>query len=147
MMINPFLPVSTKKIATTLVAIALVVIALIAYIFGLQERSTFAAAPPGVPATMATTSQITIGPGSGGDGVNEIIFATSSCTARVISTVASPIMLSFTLSNGSTTLPSGTSGLLQGASTTIAYDSELYGCGAVVAYGFSTSTISISEAR
>ena len=111
----------------------------------IRVAPVFASAPSGLPSTVATTSQILVGPGV---GMEKILFATSTnCASRIISSVVSPLMLQFTLAFGSTTLPNGTSGHLQAASTTIAYDSGLYGCNAVVAYAFSSTTISISETR
>ena len=70
-----------------------------------------------------------------------------SCKARVVTTRgSSAIMLSFgdTTGFGSTTL-SGTAGHLQLASTTVVYDSGLYGCGRMTAFGWSSSTVTISE--
>lgn len=70
------------------------------------------------------------------------------CTARIITTYASPIMITFATSTdlSSTVKPTGTFGHLQAASTTVSYDSGMYGCGVWQAYGFGASTtISKSE--
>lgn len=70
------------------------------------------------------------------------------CASRVITTYANPIMFTFATSSdlSSTVKPTGTFGHYQAASTTIAYDSGIYGCGLWQAYGFGASTtISISE--
>lgn len=66
----------------------------------------------------------------------------TSCASRVISTFGTPIVLSF---DSSVVNPSATNGHIQGASTTVAYDSGLYGCGAVVAASSATTTIATAE--
>lgn len=94
--------------------------------------STLAYAVPHV----ATSSTVVVGPGFA------TLFATSSnCTGRAVSTVASPIMLSFT----GNVIPSGAVGHIQAASTTVFYNNGDYGCGAVTAYGFASSTITITQ--
>lgn len=124
-----------------IVGVALMLIALsLLYNF----RPVSASAYPGLQARIATTTPLAVGPGS---GMVEIAFATSSCASRVITTVASPIMMQFTLAFGSSTLPNGTEGHLQAASTTSVYDSGLYGCDALTIYSFASSTITISESR
>ena len=85
----------------------------------------------------ATSSTIQVGP-----DLDKTLFAENrDCANRVISTVASPVMLSF----HSTINPSGTLGHVQAASTTVEYDSDLFGCRAVTAYAFSSTTISLIE--
>ncbi len=77
----------------------------------------------------------------------------SACTSRVISTVQSAIMLTFATSTDldQTVQPTATFGHVQAASTTVSYDSGIYGCGVVQAFGFEASsatpstTISIAE--
>ena len=96
-------------------------------------------APSGLPATVATTSAPTVG------NTALRIFATSSCSARIITTYASSIMLTFTDKDGD--VPSAILGHLQPASTTVAYDSGLYGCNTVRAYGFVSTAIWVSESR
>lgn len=99
-----------------------------------------ASAPSGLPATVATTSQTTVGTTA------LMIFATSTCATRIVSTVAKPIMLTFSDYKGQT--PTGTFGIYQAASTTVAYDSGQYGCNMVKAYGFdTTTTITVIETR
>lgn len=93
----------------------------------------------GLPATVATSSSPTI------NTTPAILFATSTCATRVITTVASPIMLTFSDVQGK--VPSGTTGHLQAASTTVAYDADLYGCGTFRAFGFVSSAITVTESR
>jgi hypothetical protein len=77
--------------------------------------------------------------------------ATTTCIGRVISTTGKSIMLNFASTSGQATSTgslSGSLGIWQGASTTVYYDSSLYGCDALAAYGQeSTSTISAYEFR
>lgn len=87
---------------------------------------------------MATSSTIAVGPQE-----NKTLFtARQTCSSRVITTVAQPIMLSFNTNITATAL----AGHLQSASTTIVYKSDDFGCGAVSAYGHNASTtITTSE--
>lgn len=94
-----------------------------------------------LPATIATSSLIAVGP----QEVTTII-ATTSCTARIITTYANPVMLTFSDVLGQS--PSGTFGHLQPASTTVVYDAGEYGCGKVKAYGYTaTTSITFTSAR
>lgn len=92
-----------------------------------------------IPATVATSSNPTVGT----TGV--LVFATSTCSARIVTTYASPVMITFSDRIGQ--VPTGTYGHLQAASTTVAYDGGLYGCGAMKMYGFVSSAITVSESR
>lgn len=86
----------------------------------------------GIVPHIATSSTVIVGTSS----ITTLFAANSGCTDRIITTVAQPIMLSFS----SSVTPSGVAGHLQAASTTVAYDNANYGCGAITAYGFSAST-------
>lgn len=109
-------------------------------IYLLQSPShVFGSAPSGLPATVATTSN----PAVSNTGIT--LFATSSCSARVITTYASPVMLTFSDYAGQT--PTGTFGHLQAASTTVAYDSGQYGCGLVKVFSFAAQSITVTETR
>lgn len=119
-------------------AIILTVLFLV-YVIGFSTTGTLGGAPQGLGATVATSSNPVIGT----SGV--ILFSTSTCAARVITTVASPIMLTF--SDYSAQTPTATFGHLQLASTTVTYDSGQYGCGLFKAFGFVSSAITISESR
>ena len=73
------------------------------------------------------------------------IFASSTCISRTISLSATSSIL-FTLVDQATNPPTG-AGHIQNASTTIAYDSGIYGCGLWRAYNPSQNqlTFTISE--
>ena len=96
-------------------------------------------APSGVVAEMATSSTVAVGPQQ-----NKTVFAEKSfCAGRVVSTAGQSIMLSF----NSGVTPANLVGHYQAASSTVAYDSGIYGCGDVVVYGPASSTITIAESR
>lgn len=103
-------------------------------------------APSGLVATVATSSLMQVGSTS-----PVTLLATSTCTARIITTYSVPITL--THSNNLGKSPTATFGHLQAASTTVVYDSGLYGCGLVKAYGFEASaavastSITVTETR
>ena len=115
------------------------------YLFGSSSTQVFANAPNGIPTNIAFATTTAVGPQQ-----NIQIFSASNCNSRIISTVASPIMIIFAdPSNGdiaSTTL-SGIKGSVQAASTTVAYDSSQYGCGRWFAYAFSSTTITTVSTR
>ena len=126
----------TKTIATALIAGALLIGIIIGGMwFG--DRS-LASAPPGAPATVATSTaqSVTI-------GVAELLFATSSCSSRIVSTQGDAIKLTFSDFTG--LVPSASVGHVQAASTTVAYDSGLYGCNAVKVYSYGTQTVHVTE--
>jgi hypothetical protein len=86
----------------------------------------------GIVPQIASSSLMVTGPQSA-----VTLFAKNSgCAVRIVTTLANPIMLSFT----STLTPNATTGHLQTASTTVAYENGIYGCGQLSAYGFNAST-------
>jgi hypothetical protein len=122
------------------IAIALLLTAVIAVLFASKNTEpAHASAPSGLPSTIATTSVPAV------TTTAALVFATSSCAARVITTTASPIMIGFSDVQGF--VPTGVQGHLQAASTTVSYDSGLYGCGAVRIYSFVAQSITVSESR
>lgn len=115
-------------------------VAILAIVFAMSTgQAAKASAPSGLIATMATTSSPIV------TSTQSLVIATSTCTARVISTTASPIMITFTDVQGK--VPSATFGFLQPASSTVAYDGGLYGCGAVRVYSFVSGTITVADSR
>lgn len=93
-----------------------------------------------LPATIATTSNPVVGTAA------VTLFATSTCSARIITTYANPIMLTF--SDRIAQTPTATFGHLQAASTTVTYPAENYGCGLFKVYGYTANTaITVSESR
>ncbi len=142
----------TTKLTRNEVMLYLGVIALVLAImfeFGHSTPEAKASSYPGSTATVATSSTLAVGP-----QLNMFAFGTTSpanesrysCAARIITTVGQPIMISFA-SVSSTTL-SQVVGHLQPASTTVAYDGGVYGCGYMTIRGLTASTtISMTETR
>lgn len=126
-----------KKLLALLAAIALA-------IGGWATGDKLGGATPGTPSHIATTSLITLGP----DEEWLIFSQTNTCSARIITTESSNIRLGFGTSTyaASTTVTNAT-GHLQPASTTVAYDSELYGCGYVVGQANATTSIRVTQLR
>lgn len=120
----------------------LIVIAIVAIIVGVFLKASrgdiVGSASPGIPAVVATTSVATIGPNN-----RVLIFnANPTCSARVITTREKAVMLSFSAAaSSSLTLAIGH---LQGASTTIYYPAESFGCDQVNAMGYDASTTIIT---
>ena len=117
---------------------AVLAVLAVAYVFSIQSI-VFAGAPSGLQATVATTSANAVGTTA------TMLFATSTCSARIVTTAASPVMLTF--SDYANQTPTGSFGHLQAASTTVSYDGGVYGCGKVKAYAFVASTITLTETR
>ena len=127
-----------KTLVTLLITASLFAIALLVGIaFSTTNQANAAAGQ--LPATIATTSALTV------NTTVSRVFATSSCAARIITTTASPIMIGFTDYQGF--IPTALIGHLQAASTTVSYDANMYGCGAVRVYSFVAGTITVSESR
>ena len=115
------------------------IVAGIAFLVLGQASQVSASAPSGLPATVATTSQTTL------STTALTLFATSTCAARIITTSANPIMLTFSDVQGS--VPTGAFGTIQSASTTVVYDSGQFGCGAIKGYSFASQVITLVESR
>lgn len=94
--------------------------------------STIAYAVPKI----ASSSLVVVGP----QNVQTIAPVASNCVDRVISTVGTAIQLGF----GGAVVPTGTTGHVQGASTSITYNNGDYGCGAITGYAAASTTITVS---
>jgi hypothetical protein len=132
----------SNNIATLILAGAIVVASL-AYVIK-PTLPAFGAAFTGQAAfvQIATSTTVTA-------NTNTRIFTSNeTCKSRVISTQGSAAMLIFadnTTNYLSSTTLAGNVGHIQAASTTVAYDSGLFGCGAVYARTYSTSILTHSE--
>lgn len=131
-----------KNIITLAVIIGIVFIASLVLN---STREVMSSAPQGMMAIVASsTVKATVGP----DAPTTLFNKDLSCANRMITTYANPILLTFATSTDldQTVAPTATFGHLQAASTTVAYDAGLYGCGVWQAYGYNASTtITISE--
>lgn len=106
-----------------------------------NKQQAYGSAPNGLQAsvTNATTSQSTVGTTAIG------LFATSTCSARVITTTSQPLMLTFSDNQGK--VPTGSFGTWQSASTTVTYDSGQYGCGLVRGISYATGLVNLVETK
>lgn len=117
-----------------------VVSAILAAILFYSLMPVFAAAPSGLPSSVATSSNRTW------TAASEVAFATTTnCASRIIGTRGDAIRIVFSDINGET--PSASVGFPQAASTTVVYDSGLYGCGQVKIYSYAAQVINLAETR
>lgn len=125
------------KTAPIIVSVLALVIALA--LFVAPKDVTRLGSKDGLQATVATSSfraatATTV----------QLLFATSSaCTSRIISNQAGALKLTFNDKLGAR--PTAVNGVLQSASTTVVYDAEQYGCGAVYVYPYGTDTLTLVE--
>lgn len=112
-----------------------------------QSQLVIGSATDGLATAQAMATTTTVGPS---DGRITIFNANDTCTSRVITTKATAIALFFgDPTNGdlaSTTL-TGVNGHIQAASTSVMYDSGLYGCDKWTGYAAASTTITVSEFR
>lgn len=123
----------------TLLITVIVFCALVVGIVYTSTKVSEGSSPSGLPTNIASTTAQSV------STTARLLVATSTCDARIITTRAQPVMLTFSDYNGPT--PSATFGHLQSASTTVVYDSGQWGCGAVKVYAFGTDSITVSETR
>lgn len=134
----------TQSISLALIGLALFILAGILMLKPLYQAE--GSAFTGTRAFLQTATTTAVGPQ---DGEDTIFASNETCNARVVTTRGdSAIMLSFgdkTNGDFSSTTLSGTVGHLQLASTTVVYDSGLYGCGRWTVYAWASSTLTVSE--
>ena len=136
------------KASTPIIALSLAMLVLAGVIMFKPFNSAQGAAFTGLASYLQTATTTTVGPqGNAGAAITIAAAQTDgSCKARVVTTTSQGIMISFgdTTGFGSTTI-GGQAGHLQAASTTVAYDGGIYGCGRMSAYGFASTTITVSQ--
>lgn len=129
--------------------LALVLVLAVYFMFNAQR--TLGGAVSGTLATEGRAQTIVVG-----TSAPVTLFATStSCAARVVTTVSQPIKILFSGVHIATSSMGLTTGHFQAASTTVVYDGGLYGCGVMTALGYgasndfagstSSSTLTISQ--
>lgn len=134
----------TLALPLTLLALGLIVLAGV-FVFN-QPKDAVGAGYIGWSVYQQSATTTVVGPQS-----KTTIYAAKtdgSCKSRVIGTKTTPIVLFFgdpTNGDLSSTTLDGTTGFVQGASTTVAYDSGIYGCGRWTAYAAASTTITVSE--
>lgn len=133
----------------SVLALALALFTLAAVLLLKPLDSALGGAFTGTSAQLQFATTTAVGPQ---DGDDTIFTSNDTCKARVVTTRGdSAITLNFgdpgtdRIGNISSTTLSATVGHLQLASTTVVYDSGLYGCGRVSAYSYASQTITISE--
>ncbi len=141
---------TTQK--ATLVFFALLLTIFVTFLFMLKTQEASASAYPGLHATVATSSNLTVGPSEVYNskigsymGTSTSAEGLSVCADRIVSTTNQPIMLQ--VSSAASTSLNGSNGIWQGASTTVAYDGGLYGCGYWSFYSYASTTITVVETR
>lgn len=129
-----------NKVAAGLLALAMAAIGLAGGI-AVSPDTNFSASTGNYQVDIASLSNKTVGI----QGPTTLA-ASSTCAARIVTTAAKPIMITFSDIAGQS--PTATLGTLQGASTTVTYGAENFGCDLMKAYGFDASTtISVVETR
>ena len=126
----------TQKLTIAVFA-SVIIAAAIVLLF--QAHKADASAPAGARASIATSSAVTM------PAITVVmIAASSSCAATIVQTGASALTLQFGDRKGSTlTGFNGTA--LQAASSTVVYDSGLYGCDAIRGYSYIAQPITITQ--
>jgi hypothetical protein len=132
----------TYTIPLTLLALGVLLLAGVLLLKPIDNA--FGGAFTGSASYLQTATTTTVGPQT------KITIASAqtdgSCKARVITTNYTGVFLSFgdTTGFGSTTLANGV-GHWQPASTTVAYDGEIYGCGHLTGYATASTTLTVSQ--
>lgn len=105
-------------------------------------QKAMGSASPGFATRLATTSAEVLA----SQTATAAIATSTACTARVISTTNTQIMLTFDDYNN--TAPTATFGYMQPASTTVVYDGGQWGCGLVKVFSVGGATnITVGESR
>jgi len=140
----------TKLLLGGLAVILLTVVIILA--LNRPEPRKLGSVQTGFYSTLATSSSVDIGE----DSVDVLFPSTASvtdygtCASRIISTTDALILIQFRASAAASTSLQDYVGMSQqGASTTVAYDGGIYGCGAwtVRSGGNGSSTVNIAEFR
>lgn len=113
-----------KKLKTIGVIFAVIGLVVVGYFISLQIPSTQGAAPGGMQTAWATSSRIVL---SLTEDRNLFATSTSNCISRTVTTLGDAITIKIGDHAGFTLTSS--QGHLQIASTTVSYDSAVYGCG------------------
>jgi len=125
---------------THLALIGILVAGLALGYVALQANFASGEAFTGQAANVVSATSTTVGP----DTVVTLFEINAQCDSRIVTTNQDAINISFRTITGFT--PTALIGHYQAASTTVAYNSGLYGCGKMTAQGLTaSSTVTISE--
>ena len=133
-----------NNIGKILVSIAFVGVAAAAVIFALrvEPQEVQGSAPSGLQLNLATSSLIALKP------TPILVFATSTnCGSRVITSTSTEILIQFGDIASSTATDIIPFAHKQFSSSTVEYDSGIYGCGAWRVQGITAGRIHVSEFR
>ena len=133
-----------KSLALPLTLLALGVLVLAGVLLFKPIDTALGGAFTGQAAFLQTATTTTVGPSA----ARITVFPASSdnsCKSRIITTNYAGIWLTFGDTTGfsSTTITNGV-GHWQAASTTVAYDGEIFGCGRVTGYAIASTSITTS---
>jgi hypothetical protein len=140
----------TKSLALPLTLLALGILVLAGVLLLKPFDQALGGAFTGSAAYLQMATTTVVGP----QDASDTIFSAksdNSCKSRVVTVPGSAtggINIIFgdpTNGDISSTTLSGAIGHYQAASTTVAYDGEIYGCGRWTAYAWATSTLIVSE--
>lgn len=130
----------TNKPAVAFLITSILCTAIALFAFSYSQVAV-GSAPSGLSAFVAssTVRNLTTSP--------SLLMATSSsnCSARIITTASSTVFLTF--SDRYTQPVSSSNGHIQLASTTVAYDSGIYGCDAINVISLGIQTVTVTETR
>lgn len=118
--------------------IAGVLLAIVALLGGASAVNNLGGTAGNNAAKVATSSFQTYTAG----GTGRAIASSTACASRIISTQGSEIRVTF-----NDVIPTSINGHAQAASTTVNYNAEDYGCGAVRIFPYAAQTITVTETR
>lgn len=119
-----------------------VCLAFVLFGFHVELNKTFGSADNGLAATVASSTAEVVS-----TTATNIAATSTNCASRVITTTSQAVML--TLSDYAGQTPTQTFGHYQAASTTVAYDGGLYGCGLIKAIsgGGASSNVTVTVTK
>lgn len=122
-----------------------VICAVLTFVGFSTMRVAFASAPSGLNAVVVSATTTQVGPQQ-----NITLFsANTTCASRIVRTQGVEVYLTFgdTVPTGAIASTSLTAvvGFFQAASTSVAYDSGLYGCGRMTGEALASTTITVAE--
>ena len=133
---------NTQKIS---IGLSVGFIALAVLLMYTTSQKALGSAPIGLATSFSTTTPVLVGPNWA-----QIFYNSSvpNCSSRVITTSLYPIRLAFGTTASSTATStiniSSSIGILQPASTTVAYDGGIYGCGFIGVQGLDVGTSTVT---
>ena len=141
-------PNMNKSLALPLTLIALGLIVLSGVLYVNKPNNAIGAGYLGFAVTQQFATTTTVGPEATKAVTIFSETADASCHSRVVGTKNTPITILFGDPSGgnlSSTTHNASTGFVQGASTTVAYDAGVFGCGKWTATSSVSTTITVAE--